>query len=506
MRIKLSLLLTLLGLGIFTLPLHAQYFPRLKRQTFFGTPGEDKVSRMLALPDGSFILAGAVPDAFGSYDGWLMRVASGGKVLWQEQFGGRGYDEIRDLTLGESGEEILFAGVTGTGLRHQEDGPPEFWADYWHGRCSLDGEKIWDQRYGGSLPDQAFAMVPSQYDGCLITGSAWSKDLHISDTSFALNNQWALLVNPRGEIIRDISLGGQGNDWGMAAARTPEEGFVVAGVTNSTGLDNSRSKHNGDAWLTHLDYTGKVVWHRVVKAPFEDVIRDVLVNRYGMVVGVGSSFTLTKNKEFWFVKLNHEGQVLENRTYGGNGYEELMAVIECSEGGGFLACGYSTYRELENKYIKGQEDFWVMRFDNDGRLIWQQTYGGPDRERAIDLVETGPGQYAILGVKQNTFGEEDRKADFWLVEIEELPCEAIQPRFTANVAEIEQVGTPIRFTNQSAHVGDWLWEFGDGTTSNERSPTKVYDREGVFQPRLTVTINEGCREVYHFPRDVVVKR
>ena len=32
----------------------------------------------------------------------------------------------------------------------------------------------------------------------------------------------------------------------------------------------------------------------------------------------------------------------------------------------------------------------------------------------------------------------------------------------------------------------WLWDFGDGTTSNLKNPTHKYDAEGLFDVSLTI--------------------
>lgn len=48
---------------------------------------------------------------------------------------------------------------------------------------------------------------------------------------------------------------------------------------------------------------------------------------------------------------------------------------------------------------------------------------------------------------------------------------------------------PVNFTDQSTVVNptSWLWTFGDGTTSTQRHPTKVYSQDGVYTVRLAVT-------------------
>ena len=50
----------------------------------------------------------------------------------------------------------------------------------------------------------------------------------------------------------------------------------------------------------------------------------------------------------------------------------------------------------------------------------------------------------------------------------------------------------ITFTDQSAgNPSSWLWEFGDGTVSEEANPVHIYEKAGVFDVTLTVSNAEG---------------
>jgi PKD repeat protein len=60
------------------------------------------------------------------------------------------------------------------------------------------------------------------------------------------------------------------------------------------------------------------------------------------------------------------------------------------------------------------------------------------------------------------------------------------PAFESNVA-----GLTIGFTNTSKYANSYNWEFGDGATSTEASPTHTYAAAGVYKVKLTATNNVG---------------
>ncbi|HYO22081.1 MAG TPA: PKD domain-containing protein [Flavisolibacter sp.] len=76
--------------------------------------------------------------------------------------------------------------------------------------------------------------------------------------------------------------------------------------------------------------------------------------------------------------------------------------------------------------------------------------------------------------------------------VEVLP--KIEPKFTINKTMLCDLGDTIKLTNTSTGPGtlQYLWEFGDGTTSNQKDPWHQYTKKGVYQVRLTVSNTVGC--------------
>ncbi|MBC7889628.1 MAG: PKD domain-containing protein [Ferruginibacter sp.] len=71
---------------------------------------------------------------------------------------------------------------------------------------------------------------------------------------------------------------------------------------------------------------------------------------------------------------------------------------------------------------------------------------------------------------------------------------AVQAAFTPSVTTLCNVGESVSFLNTSTGSGtlSFAWDFGDGKTSVEQSPTHVFTASGSYFVTLTTTSSDGC--------------
>jgi PKD repeat protein len=72
---------------------------------------------------------------------------------------------------------------------------------------------------------------------------------------------------------------------------------------------------------------------------------------------------------------------------------------------------------------------------------------------------------------------------------------------TTPVAEFDTVYAEcepleVQFVNRSLYADDYLWDFADGTTSTEFEPTHIFEEDGVYNVKLTVTGDGGIAFYY----------
>lgn len=155
--------------------------------------------------------------------------------------------------------------------------------------------------------------------------------------------------------------------------------FIVAGVTSSFTADNNR-----DMWVLKLDSDGKIQWQKTYGGPGWDIAHDIQQTSDGGYIVVGySSFGSAL-----VLKLNPSGGIEWQKTYGG--FDGYGYSIKQTQDGGYVFTG-SFYR------LDRGDDIWVVKLDPSGNIEWQKTYGGSRVDVAYSIEQTSEGDYILAG-------------------------------------------------------------------------------------------------------------
>ena len=80
-------------------------------------------------------------------------------------------------------------------------------------------------------------------------------------------------------------------------------------------------------------------------------------------------------------------------------------------------------------------------------------------------------------------------------------CPSASFSVTNNGAE---AGVPVNFVNQSSGAVAYVWDFGDGNTSSEVSPSHSYSASGTYTVKL-LAIGEGCTSEFIGTEDIMIQ-
>ena len=101
------------------------------------------------------------------------------------------------------------------------------------------------------------------------------------------------------------------------------------------------------------------------------------------------------------LKINDNGELLWSQTYGGSGFDTSQSVSLTTDGG-FLISGNSKSTDLQVAKNAGENDMWVLKTDANGQLMWQENFGGSGIDLAFDAIEDANGGVVIVGSSPST--------------------------------------------------------------------------------------------------------
>jgi hypothetical protein len=484
----------------------AQAYPELQTQAFAGSAGRDIPKRLYKGADGALYLAGATETADKNLEGYVARLdPATNTLLWERYLRGNGNEMIADLVQQDT---VLYcAGSTGSALPHPEEGSQTFAADYLvvalHAKT---GRVLWQRTLGGSGADRAAGIALLLRGELVVAGTSASRDHDVApDSTQTGGNGWVAHLLGNGMAVRYRVLGGSGQDVITSVAGCKNGGVLLAGLSYSKEIAGSAAA-GGAPWVLRLNDKLETVWQYAYPQTGRYAVNRVVETYDGGALVVGAVERAERGSQFWLLRLNAKGEMVFEKTFGESGYEELTAAAQCADKG-IVATGYAYNSSSGSAYFKGRHDLWVLRMDGSGNIVWQQTYGGPQNEKGVDVLEYAPGMFYVLGEKENHFtADSSRQEDYWLLGIGERPCIDLKPGF-----RIEPEGTTytrgdvLRFINTSAGGQRWYWDYGDGTHSTERSPVKRYTKAGRYLVTLSVFMNERCRLTYSLPYTIEVR-
>lgn len=357
-------------------------------QTYGGT-GMERAYAILQTADGGFILAGftLITDA----DMWLVKTDENGLEQWNQTYGGGwGGDLARSLIQTTDGGFAL-AGYT---YSYGAGG-----SDMWLVKTDMNGLPQWNQTYGGIRFDSAFALLQTLDGGFVLAGETESYGVGWSDI-------WLVKTDRNGFPQWNHTYGGVSSDRALALLQTTDEGFVLAGETESYGAGRT------DMWLVKTDRDGIMQWNQTYGGTYNDIAFALLQTRDDCFVLAGNTGSYNAlGKDMWLVKTSRNGEVLWNYTYGGVGWDSASSIYQTVDGG-FALAGET------RSYGAGDADMWLLKTDEKGIEQWNQTYGGTNRDAAFSVIQIADGGFALAGAT-SSWGTGE--LDMWLVKIPSIP-------------------------------------------------------------------------------------
>lgn len=223
------------------------------------------------------------------------------------------------------------------------------------------------------------------------------------------------------------TIGGDGNDGLYSVVQTLDGGYLLGGESESNISGDKIENAVGftDYWIVKLDVFGALEWqnniggfeHERLRSIFQTSTGDYIIGGYSFS-NIGGDKTENSNgqSDFWVLKLDNTGNIIWQNTIGGAFGEELAALIPTADGG--ILIGGSSYSNIsgdKSENSKGGTDYWFVKLDAEGTVEWDKTLGGNGEDYLKDIQETVDGGYILAGFSEsNISGDktEDSQGDF----------------------------------------------------------------------------------------------
>lgn len=217
----------------------------------------------------------------------------------------------------------------------------------------------------------------------------------------------------KGEIIKKQLLGGTENEVISALMMLDDGGFITVGYTESAG--NGRK----DMWIARFNKEHIIVWEKFYGGKKDDggkSITKVIDGGY-LVCGYTESKGEGK-KDLWIVKMDENGNMQREMTFGEN-EDEVGNYITNTADGGYIAVGYSNTGYVEAVGDKGRE-LLALKMDANLKIQWgdKRTFGDFGNDEAYSVINTADRGYTVCGYTESK--EANGKSDLWLLRIGEF--------------------------------------------------------------------------------------
>ena len=101
--------------------------------------------------------------------------------------------------------------------------------------------------------------------------------------------------------------------------------------------------------------------------------------------------------DFLVSKFSSENILEWQKHFGGSKDDKALDIIQ-TLGGDFIILGSSESSDLDVSENAGSKDFWLVKFSNNGILLWEKSFGFLGEDYGTTLLETKDGGFLITGV------------------------------------------------------------------------------------------------------------
>ena len=268
---------------------------------------------------------------------------------------------------------------------------------------------LWSRCYGGSYMDHCSDAVQTVDGGYILAGYTSSVDMDVTG-NHGSEDFWLVKTDDNGYLQWEKCLGGTTEEEAFSVRQTSDGGYIVAGWTNSIDGDVTGLHGSVDLWVVKTDSTGNIQWEKTLGGSGEEgyYIGRIIVNQtpdggYAVASSTNSNDQDVSGNhgdyDYWLVKLDGNGNIMWQRCFGGSDTDQLRDM-RVTQDHGFILAGLcnSVDGDLTGYNNNFAASFFV-KTDSLGVIQWRSSY------YCIDTLTNCDGQMSVYSIMQLPFGD-----------------------------------------------------------------------------------------------------
>jgi len=239
-------------------------------------------------------------------------------------------------------------------------------------------QTTFEKTFGGAENDIGYSVQQTNDNGYIIAG--WTESFGPENY-----NGYIIKTDPNGDTLWTKFFGGIGWDDCYSVQQTSDDGYIIAG-----GAESFSGAY--DVYLIRTDDLGDTLWTKTIGGFDADRGYSMQITNDGGFIITGTTWSFGAGMyDVYLIKTNAVGDVLWSKTYGG-AYGDYGNSVQQTNDDGYIITG------MTENYGAGSEDVYLIKTDAAGDTLWTRTFGGTSNDYGNSVKQTSDDGYIITGL------------------------------------------------------------------------------------------------------------
>ena len=385
--------------------------------------------------------------------------------MWEQTFGGEGYDLGRSVQQTTNGGYI----ITGWTWSFGNGG-----RDVYLIKTDESGNEQWSNTFGGEGGDKGYSVQQTSDGGYIITGKGSFGD--IGDTIFEVGVYLIKTDENGNEQWSQTFGGGENDDQGHSVQQTSDGGFIICGVKDFN------TDFNSDVYLIKTDENGNEQWTQTFGGGVSEWGYSVQQTTDGGYIITGDTYSFGNGqRDVCLIKTDENGNEQWTQTFGGDNLDYGYSVQQTTDGG-YIITGNT------QSFGNGNYDVYLIKTDGYGNILpYESTLNGCDSIQSL-INETYFSESGIYtDTLTNVFG-----GDSVIVQEIEIFNSPENIVIEGNTDAFSSTLESYQITINPNNSIEWNVEGETISESDGNTIQVLWGDEGIGYVEITETDTNGC--------------